>query len=85
MTESRPALHLLKQQENEEKRQRELSKQYHQMFLNYPKVVEDMLRDLGMNQDIDPRDIPANTLRNYGFVLMGKAGMELSPRAIREE
>jgi hypothetical protein len=49
---------------------------YRLMFWNFPDVVEDIMRELGNNCDLDPNSVAANTLRNFMFRLADNMGAE---------
>ena len=68
----------------QEKKAQELKDNYRLCFQSYPKVLKDIMRDLGMNMDIDPQNVAANALRNFGFHLLAKAGMEMKPEITTE-
>lgn len=62
------------QREKEAQAQRD---RYKLMFQTFPDVLASMLIDLHFNEDIDPKDIAANARRNYGFMLLKRAGMTM--------
>lgn len=78
-------IHIFRQEQIDRERREALDKRYMMMFMEYPDVREDMMKDLGLKNDIDPHDPAANALRNYGIYLAGRAGFEIVLRKKEEE
>jgi len=71
-------LHVMRQELEGASRDKDLFARYQLVFESDPGrlVLADILKDLGVCQDIDPRDLCANALRNYAETfLLSKVGV----------
>lgn len=78
MPDSRQALHILYAEREAIKKRREINNKYHAMFIESPMgqvVLADILKDLGFDEPIDPRDEATNSLRSYATKLLEKCGI----------
>ncbi len=74
---SRPAFHILKMEQEAEKAKKERTAKYRAVLINSPlgyEVFCDIMNDLLVG-DLDPNNVAANALRNFGFHLAEVAGV----------
>lgn len=80
------AFHIRVIEKEHEKERRQLVARYRLLFEGFTgrSVLADILRDMGVGQDIDPRDPAANSLRNYAeTALASKVGTENYTAALK--